>query len=211
MRMTTVHLAFAATMLAPTVHAEISAAESLTDVEVFEYYVFNQSAGAFLRNLERDTNLRFQISPNVSGQLKNLSLIGHTDEVMDAVTGNLGLEWYAFNDVIHVSAKSEAGTRVVRLGDLSAVQAVAGLVDSGLPMGKFPAQITGEGAALALSGPPSFLALAEAVIETMPEVRQVAAVVPLGQSIVIRRGVQVQTTFLNAQDVAAEIPAKQEE
>lgn len=208
MRLTTKYLALVGTLFATIVHAETTATVPVSNVEMVEYYVFDQSAGAFLRNLERDTDLRFQISPNVSGQLRNLSLRGGTDDVMNAVTGNLGLEWYSFNDVIHVSAKSEAGTRVVRLGDLSAVKAVAGLVDSGLPMGKFPAQVTGEGAALALSGPPSFLALAEAVIETMPEVRQVAAVVPLGRSIVIRRGVQVQTTPLNAQEIATETPAE---
>lgn len=199
-------LAILSTVCATTVSAEDTPLTEELGGPVAEYYILNQSVGAFLRTLERDTALRFQISPNVSGQLKSMSLRGDTLEVMNIVTASLGLEWYAFNEVIHVSAKSEAGTRVIRLGDLSAPQAVAGLVASGLPMTKFPAQVTGEGSALALSGPPTFLALSEAVIETIPEVQQVAAVAPPVRAIIVRRGVEVQMNPLNSEQDTTETP-----
>jgi len=204
MRFVPKYLAILSAVCAATAKADDMPMQEALELPVAEYYILNQSVGAFLRTLERDTALRFQISPNVSGQLKGMSLSGETREVMNIVTASLGLEWYAFNEVIHVSAKSEGGTRVIRLGDLSAPQAIAGLVASGLPMAKFPAQVTGEGSALALSGPPTFLALAEAVIETIPEAQQVAAVAPPVRAIIVRRGVEVQMTPLNSEQVTTE-------
>jgi hypothetical protein len=161
-----------------------------------DYYVFNQGVGSFFDDLERDTSLRLQVSPNVRGTLRDVSLSGPPLEVVDEITGSLGLDWYTFNDVIHVSAKSESGTRVVRLGDLSPEHALTALRDSGLPMDRFPAQVTGEGSALAFSGPPTLLALAEAVMETIPEVARPIpppiAVPQPGKSIVVRRGTQIE-------------------
>lgn len=161
-----------------------------------DYYIFNQSVGSFFDDLERDTSLRLQVSPNVRGALRNVSLSGPPLGVVNEISKSLGLDWYTFNDVIHVSAKSESGTRVVRLGDLSPEHALTALRDSGLPMDRFPAQVTGEGSALAFSGPPTLLALAEAVMETIPEVARPVppplAVAQPGKSIVVRRGIEVQ-------------------
>jgi len=177
---------------AGSLQAEIPAVDKVDGV-IVEYYVFNQNISDFFGILERDTNLRFQISPNVRGTLNDMSFVGDPLELLDKIATTWGLDWYAFNKVIHVSPKSDAGTRVVRLGDLSPADAIAALSESGLPMDRFPAQIAGQGSALVFSGPPTLLALAEAVIETIPERPEMAGpVLPPGKTVIVRRGVETQ-------------------
>ena len=158
-----------------------------------DYYIFNQSIASFLEDLERDSLLRFQVTPNVRGSLTNVTLSGDPIDVLNSISATWGLDWYAFNAVIHVSPKSDAGTRVVRLGDLAADDAIEALEESGLPMEKFPPRIAGQGSALVFSGPPTLLALAEAVIETIPEAPQlVGPVLPAGPTVIVRRGIEAQ-------------------
>ncbi|MEP2783339.1 MAG: hypothetical protein ABJO67_02330 [Pseudoruegeria sp.] len=196
MKTITRSIAAIALLLGSVAHSETpQTGDTLTNVPPIDYYIFNQSVNSFFDDLERDTSLRLQVSPQVTGSLRDVSLSGPPLDVVRQVSGSLGLDWYTFNDVIHVSAKSESGTRVVRLGDLTPEYAMTALRRSGLPIDRFPAQITGQGSALAFSGPPTLLALAEAVMETIPEVSHPtpALITPQpGKSIVVRRGVDVQ-------------------
>lgn len=185
--------ALAATALCTSVaHAEVIPQDGF-DRTAVDYYIFNQSIAGFLEDLERDTQLRFQVTPNVRGSLTNIALSGDPVDVLNRISATWGLDWYAFNKVIHVSPKSEAGTRVVRLGDLTADDAIAALEESGLPMDKFPARVAGQGSALVFSGPPTLLALAEAVIETIPETPElVGPSLPPGPTVIVRRGITTQ-------------------
>ncbi len=172
------------------VTAAICGSSLATTSNEINYYVVDQPVTAFLSELERSTPLRFQVSENVRGRLFNVGLHGDTDRVMSVISQKLGLDWYKFNGVIHVSSKSESATRVVRLGDLQPEQALLALTESGLPIDSFSAQVTGEGSALALSGPPTFLALAEAVIEAIPETQAEVIAVKMARSIRVRRGTE---------------------
>jgi type III secretion protein C len=157
--------------------------------EQISYYLFDQTISNFLNELERSSGFRFQTSPLVKGRLRNLSISGTPSEVMDIIANDLGLDWYGFNDVIYVSTKAEAGMRVVRLGNLNADHALTVLRESGLSVDQYSVQVAAGGTALALSGPPTFLALAEAMIESIPEVLQATAVLASRPTVLVRRGI----------------------
>lgn len=190
------YLAFLFLSVTPTF---VGAQDTLSDesLPLIEYYVQNQSIEGFLQTLEKDVELSIDATTEVSGRLRNLRLDGRLDAVMDKVAAQLALDWYLFNGIIHISSKSEAGTRVIRLGDLSAPQAISALEESGIPTSQFPVQVTGEGSAIAVSGPPTLLALSEAVIEAIPEAQQVAAAPPNQKTIVVRRGIEIQYVPVN--------------
>lgn len=165
--------------------------------EALDYYVVDQDVRQVLREIERATGVRYAISNQVRGRLKSVRLVGAPAEIMGTISERLSLDWFIFNGVLHVSARTETQTRLVRLEELDADLALTTLRRSGLPTAAFPSQITGDGAALALTGPPAFLALAETVLESLPPkgapLPPAEPVAPqIRKTVVERRGVERQ-------------------
>jgi hypothetical protein len=153
-----------------------------------DYLIILQPVQVLLETVAKESGLRIALSDNVKGVLRNLRATGTTAEVLDAVCANLGLDWFAFNGIIHVSTRSEATTRMVKLGDLVPEQAVDALSAAGLPLTKLEVRPTSIDNVLAMSGPPELLAIAEAVIEGIPpHVASTPKSAPL-QTVLVRRG-----------------------
>lgn len=163
-----------------------------TDKTVTDYFVINQDVRQVLRELERASGIRYDVSNHVRGRLQALRLVGDPAEIMETIGEQIALDWFAFNGVVHVSARSEIQTRLVRLGDIDAGIALETLGQSGLPVSTFPSQVTGDGATLALTGPPSYLALAETVLETFTPKRPAPRAAPSVRTVVVRRGTESQ-------------------
>lgn len=189
---------FAAGISALAVSPSGAASPTSADLQpapVVSFYVVDQALSYFFDEMERVAGVRIQSTDKVRGRIQSEVFTGTLDEVLDEITRANGLEWYRFNGVIFVSARSESGLRVVSLGDLLPLDAINAIRETGLPIDKFPAQVAGERRAIVLTGPPTFLALAEAVVETLP---QLEAAVPKveGASVVVRRGIETEIVRL---------------
>jgi len=153
-----------------------------------DYFVINQPLSEFLQMFARDLNLRVDVSPALRGTIRNKAYSGSFAAVLGKVAQVYAVDWFRFNDVYYVSARSEATTRLTRLGALDASEAISILSESGLVMERYPVnQVAGQ-STLALSGPPKLLALAEAIVEAMPG--KPSAITTAVPTIVVRRGTE---------------------
>ncbi len=151
-----------------------------------DYYVVNQPLTEFLQMFARDLNLRVDVSPAVRGTIRNRAYSGNIEAVLSKLGQIYSVDWFQFNGVYYVSARSEATTRLTRLGALGAPEAISILSESGLVMARYPvSQVAGQ-STLALSGPPKLLALAEAIVEAVPG--KPTEITPAVPTIVVRRG-----------------------
>jgi hypothetical protein len=133
-----------------------------------DYYVVLQPVQTLLETVAGEARLRLSYSDDVKGVVRKLRATGSTSEVLDAITDSMGLDWFTFNGIIYISSRTEATTRLVRLGDLTPSQAITAVGEAGLPLDRVEMHPTSVDNILALSGPPELLAIAEAVIESIP-------------------------------------------
>lgn len=171
----------------------------LDDVE--DYLVLNQPVAAFLEMLARDRDVRLTLTDRVRGTIAGMRLSGSVSEILDNLAEAHALDWFAFNGVIHVSARGEATTRLIRLGDLDSDHAIDILDEAGLALDRYPVRATAERSTVAISGPPRMLAVAEAVIESIPR-RQAAGPAPRAtrRMITVRRGNVVERSNIAVAD-----------
>ena len=166
-----------------------------------DYLVLRQPVVEFLQVLARDQGLRLDMTERVRGTIVDMRLSGSVGDLLDQLVEAHALDWFAFNGVIHVSTGGEAVTRLIRLGDLDADHAVAVLDDAGLALARYPIRSTAERSTVAISGPPRMLALAEAVIESVPKRNSAQPKQRTKQrSVTVRRGVDVEQTDVPTAD-----------
>lgn len=134
-----------------------------------EYLIIAQSLDRFFETLARDANVRINVSDAVNETMTQTHLDGDVANILTQLAEDHKLDWFMFNQTYYVSRRDEAITRMTRLGNLEAPFTLQALENAGLRLPDYPVETTAEGEALALSGPPRYLAFAEAVIETLPE------------------------------------------
>lgn len=135
---------------------------------VVEYVIVDQDVSNFLTQLARDAGVRLLVSNEVTGRINDLHVKGELWDVIEIIANGQDLDWFVFNGTVNVSSRGEAKTRVIRLGDLPVGRVQAALEKAGLQPERFGLRDTAQGSAISLSGPPRFLAIAEAIIETIP-------------------------------------------
>lgn len=164
-----------------------------------DYFVILQQAQTLLETIALEAGLRLSISDQVNGVARNLRLTGTTSEVLDTVTATLGLDWFIFNGIVHVSSRSEATTRIIRLGDLTSDQVIESIGAAGLTLDRLEIRHTVAGNLLTLSGPPDLLAIAEAMIDSMPSpaaARPILEAPAPARTVLVRRGNEEQRVTL---------------
>ena len=164
--------------------------------ETFDYLVIRQESSALFEALARDLGLRLDLSDGVHGTLSDRRLTGTRDEVLEAATIDLGLDWFIFNGVLYVSDRTDALTRIVRMGDLKPEKVMTVLTDSGLAIDGLDVESSAGGTALALSGPPKLLALAEAIIEGIPPAPVDRVAETPARIVTVRRGNEAERVQL---------------
>ena len=209
----TLGLALASVMAAPMIVVAEAAAEPAAAPNVavmlpegtasqtpaaatLDYLVVRQDSSALFEDLARDLGLRLDLSDGVHGTLSDRRLIGTRDEVLEAATKDLGLDWFIFNGVLYVSDRTEALTRIVRMGDLKPEKVMTVLADSGLATERLDIESSASGTALALSGPPKLLALAEAMIEGIPPTPVDRVADATARIVTVRRGIETERVQL---------------
>ncbi|MGB5863675.1 MAG: hypothetical protein WBG95_05200 [Sulfitobacter sp.] len=163
--------------------------------EEMSYYLLSQTTRSFLELLARDADVLLHIEDGVRGTLTRARFDGTIEKILDDVTQASQLQWFVFEDKYYVSPRRTASTRLTRLGDISYSTAMDALTDAGLVFEDFPTASTSNGASIAISGPPRYIAYAESVIEAIPSPVAAASPAPLPQAaedyIVVRRGLEI--------------------
>lgn len=171
--------------------------ETVTQSAVLlDYLVVGQDAAGLFDVIARAVGMRLDLSDKVRGTVNNTRLTGTSDEILDVVAKELGLDWFAFNGVLYVSDRSEALTRIVRLGGLKADPVLDVLRNSGLAVERLDIKPSADGAALAMSGPPKLLALAETMIEGITPVPVERLAESAARIVTIRRGNEAEKVRL---------------
>lgn len=177
----------------PTPRLLVPVAQEPTELD---YMVVRQDAAAMFAVLAGDMKLRLDLSDKVHGTFSDIRLSGTPDEIMEVAADEVGIDWFAFNGALYVSSTSEALTRIVRLGELQEDKVMSVLRDSGLPIDKLDVKPAAQGNALALSGPPKLLALAEALIEGIPPAPKERVAEAAEKIVTIRRGIDTEKVRL---------------
>jgi len=155
-----------------------------------EYQVIQMPVRAFVDVVVHDGGARAEISPNVKMTIASHRFQGTVGEVLAQLEQAADVDVFRFNGTYHVSALSEATTRLVLLEDVEFAVAVKALARSGVEMDKYPVTEAADGRALAVTGPPKLLAIVEAVIKSMKNTEE-----PLTdeKTVRIRRGIESET------------------
>lgn len=175
----------------PKGHASIEAPVGTSDrsESPIDYLIISQRIQELLTMVERDTGMRIAASEAVRGRVRNLRISGTVAGFLDKIGRRHDLDWFEFGGTYHVSARSEATLRLLRLGKLDPERAKLALENAGLDLTRFPVRHAADRAALSLSGPPRMLAIAEAIIESIPETADPVA--PADKTVRVRRGTEM--------------------
>ena len=170
----------------------VSAPESTPEALVSSFMIVNRRIDDFLEDLSRENNIRITRSDSVRGRIVNTVLTGTTYEVLDTISKRYSLDWFEYNNVFYLSHKSEAVTRMIRLGDLSFKDTLVALKDSALPVERYPFAATSEDAVLSVTGPPYMIAIVESIIEGIPTATENPR-----NAVRVRRGLAVHYEAIN--------------
>ena len=153
------------------------------------YFVVDQRVVDVLAMIERDTGLRIQPTEAVRGRVRRMRLVGPVGASLAALGARHDLDVFRFGDTVHVSTKAEATMRLVRLDGIGRGRALGALEQAGLAFAPGDVRDAADGTALALSGPPRMLAIAEAIVESVPPLPPVPR--PPARTVKVRRGTEV--------------------
>lgn len=163
-----------------------------TSEKTVEYKVVDQRIGDLLAMIERDTGLRIRASEAVRGRVQNRTLSGPVVAALTSLAAAHNLDVFEFGGTVHVSAREETALRLVRLNSVTKDRAMAALDEAGLRFDPNDVREAASGTALSLTGPPRMLAIAEAIVESIPPTARVAS-----SNIRVRRGVSVELEPVN--------------
>ncbi|WP_342078590.1 hypothetical protein [Yoonia sp. SS1-5] len=189
-----------ATLLhAITVMAGPATAESIDDCQAQaeteehfgNYMVFNQRMSQFLDAMSQDMGLRIKRSDALNQRLSDLHVCGTIEKILMDLSRLYDIDWFSFNQVYFVSGRSEAVTRMIRLGDIRGARAIEALESSGVDMTRYPLALANRSTAIVVTAPPQFVAIVEGIVDDMKP--EVVSVGPEEESkiIRIRRGTAV--------------------
>jgi hypothetical protein len=143
--------------------------------EILAYRIVNMPLTDLLTMLAEDANARVSQPDGLRGMLYDVDLTGDVSTILDHLSADHDLDWFAFNGVIHVSSKPDALTRLIPLDDISIAQARAALERSELSLDGKHINTAANETALAVYGGPAFIGIVEAILDVTPGVTAVQA------------------------------------
>lgn len=144
----------------------------------FDFLVVNEGLPEVIQYLSAHAAIRTQMADSVQGRLRLRHLVGTPQEILDDLTLDHDLDWFAFNGTYYVDTKQSTKTRIIPLGELSFERAIAALEQAEVPVRQYPISSAADGKAMVMSGPPKLIGIVEALVasttvdvEALPQVR----------------------------------------
>lgn len=141
----------------------------------YELQIVNLDLSTVLGVVSQDLGIDFSITGASRRRLRDVSISGSAEDVVDQIVRQVGMDAFEFNGEVHVSPIADRAVRIVKLGDIPAPMAKAALFEAGLLLNKFEISEIANGSALVLSGPVKYLALSEGVIASLEAPERIAA------------------------------------
>lgn len=163
----------------------------------YTFNVLNTRISAFFELLGAVSNKKIELSDKVTARMQRQILTGSTAQIFDQISAEYELDWFYFNQVYYFSHDREQTSRVIRLGNLPAQEAIDVMGRGGILSGQLSHLVTANGRAIVLSGPPRQIAFAEVIIESIPD-RAIETKSPA--KIVVRRGVSISSETITTEN-----------
>ena len=136
---------------------DLTAAEPAWPAAPYDYVVIDQDLRTVLEQFGLNTGLRIALSDNVKGRVRGRIQPAPPRQFFDHLTEMFGLDWYYDGAAISVSAKSEAQTQLVKLGNASFTQLKTALDASGFLDQRYQLRPGAEQSVAIAAGPPQYL------------------------------------------------------
>ncbi len=129
--------------------------------------VVNQKIKQLLEDFSRQNGLTLNISDKLNIVVKNHRLPAEKKQFLDELSKRYSLDWYQRGNELFVSAKKERVSRIIATKniELSALQNDLGQLAQNIE--DFPFEQAENSRLVLVSGPPSYLALVELVLEAI--------------------------------------------
>ncbi len=158
----------------------------------WKFYVFSSKVTDFIKDLVRDDNISIKMSSKVKGRLNKRKLNGTRENILDRLAREFEFDWFLHDRMLYISNQSESVKRHINLGGLPANDVEKVLENAGLDLQRFPIRHINGGKSLIVSGPPSYVALIETVIEKIqvPKEEEKPVIVDPSKKVILWRGVK---------------------
>lgn len=144
-------------------HAQASKLPDLN--EHVHFFAVEEDVVNILRMIALNAGLRLEATGKVRGNIVNKTFDGQINTIVEQLSKQFNLDWYVAGDTLYVSNMDERTTRIVNLNRIDFKDVSSVLDASGLPSERFSMRSVSNGRALLMSGPPSYLAMAETILE----------------------------------------------
>lgn len=155
----------------------------------FDYAVVDQDLREVLTEFGRRVGLSVAISDAVRGRVRGRLPALPARALLEQLAAMHGFDWFSDGATLHISASSEAVSRLVELGRVAPRALSAALGSLGIVDERWPIRIASGGLGLAiLAGPPRYVALIEQTLAALARRETPAAAVAPAGTIRIFRG-----------------------
>lgn len=133
----------------------------------YPYNVVDQDLKIVLKELGRNVGLRMQIDDKITGRVKGRIQHSTAKEFFIQLCSSYGLEWYYDGFTMHISLPEENQTRIIDISGLTLNEFNSKLRSSGISDARFPVVAQQGSHHIALSGPPSYIALVDQLVASL--------------------------------------------
>ncbi len=133
------------------------------------YVAIDQSVPNFLDEMGKNLNVRVDVSRQIRGRLQDRRFNAAASQVLDSLSDEYNFQWYFDGAVLYITSETEAVTRLIPLGGLSAYRIREELSGLGLYDKRFTFRFSPTSRMIMVAGPPRYVATIEAALTTLSD------------------------------------------
>lgn len=138
-----------------------------TEARDGEVLIVDQDVASLIKDFAKKVGIRADISRGVRGRARDLRLPTEPSAFLDELSRRYQIDWYFEGNVLHVSASSEAASRMIGLGNVDFESVRTEVTAAGLDPDRFGMKNMDAAKAVMVSGPPSYIARVELIVESL--------------------------------------------
>ncbi len=159
--------------------AQIAQADTVqSQVDTLALRAIDTRLNVFLDTIDTITGSRIETTETLRTQTVNGWYEGSVEDVLETLGRSSDLDWFQFNNTYYVGLKSEAATRIVRLGDVGYAGAVTALENADITADVLNMISVANGSAIVLTGHPKLVAFSEAILQSIQPPDEIVADAP---------------------------------
>jgi type II secretory pathway component GspD/PulD (secretin) len=140
----------------------------------YKYLVIDQDVRGVLVEFGRNIGVPVDVSDQIKGRLRGRLGVVPAREFLETLCDSYGLVWYFDGAVLHVSAKTEIRTELIKIGRFPPREVNEKLNALGIADPRYPVKSTDDIGVVSVSGPPPFVSLVRQTLTSLapPPVRE---------------------------------------